>query len=130
MPTMKDLYGWKTARGRDWRRHGTVARLDLEEYRIEPVAGMRGMPLHLGPDECYYVEEDLDRENERFTLRFFRLHRGILTLLHDFGDFPPGQDRRSIDYQFTPHGLIWQEGRRVTVFLYPDLNELEFSGLG
>ena len=129
MPVLKELYGWKSARGKEWRRLISAARLDLEEYRMEPVAGMKSEPLYVGPDECYYVEEDLDRDNERLLLKFYRLDRGELTLLRDFGEFPLERKRRPIDFNFSPHGLIWQEGKKVQVFTYPDLKELKFKGL-
>ncbi len=129
MPVVKDLYGWKSTRGVGWRRLSSAARLDLEEFRIEPVAGMKGVPLYVGPDECYYVEEDLDKDYERLSLRFYRLNRGELNLLHDFGEFELDRKRRPIDFNFSPHGLIWQEGKKVQVFTYPDLNELKFKRL-
>jgi hypothetical protein len=129
MPVLKDLYGLRRVRQEGWRVERSAARLDLEEYRMESVDGMKSVPLYVGPEEYFYVEEDLDRDSEHLSLKFYRLNRGELTLLHDFGEVPLEGGRRSVDYDFSPHGLIWREGNKVQVFTYPELNELRFKGL-
>ena len=113
----KELYGIRFGKERN-----TLMRVDLENLEVTKVLEAEGRFHWFSPEECYLFST-FGKPG-----KFYRvLPDGQLKLLHDF----TGYDGMKWGHRFNIYrsGIIVKEGEKISVYAFPDLNELTFKDL-
>ncbi len=122
---ISELYGQKSAQQEETGRAFLFAKLDLESFTIQELDQLQNWPRFVGNGAHLCFEEEID--SGRPVLKVYRLQQGHLEHLRSF----PGVSREDFEHRVDVFrgGLVIVQGKKVNVYAFPDLHELEFKKL-
>lgn len=125
-----EIYGQGRSReSLQQRNSARYARLDLVDFRLEPLEELALYPHFVGPDE-YYCLEVPELGSGPSDVRLHRLEKGRLSssvVIYPDMDFKDYEE--NVYFQFFAGGFVAQRKGRVSIYAFPDLTELKFKGL-
>lgn len=122
IPT-NELYGTKRITLENQVIGTSFAILDLENFKIEKISESRGRMDYYYPHDLYFIETD----PVELEIRIYKYMDGQIQLCKTFEDF---------DYKkpgnrpfWCRSGIVLRRGKKVKVYVYPDLKEIKFKKL-
>ncbi len=114
---------WKEVYGMYSGKNGkSLMKVDIEKFEIIKLLDFKGTLIYYSPDQCYLVDDHL------YPHQFFRiLGDGHLKLLRTFPGFYTR--KKGNFFQYSRNGIITRESGKISVYAYPDLQEMPFKGL-
>lgn len=108
--------------GRKWESR-KIGRLNLRTFKIEEIAEKLGYIQNFSPGDSYFIEMDRPAN----LIKIHQLKENKLEFLKSF----PGFDVREPEnrLEVCKGGIVLKKGKKIKVYAFPDLKELEFKKL-
>ncbi len=119
-----EIYGYQRILRQEMRSDYRFARLDLEDFIIVEVDNMKIWDTEFGAGNHFLIEQP-DRSSR--DLNIYSLSGGEITFMKTLASI----DREKTEWNLNTFetGLVIEEGRSVTVFSVPALEELKYKKL-
>jgi len=127
---VNEVYGRKIYLTSDEKNTGQAyyteyARLDLDNFKIEELDGLKGyLNLYSADIDSYYALEMDDAAHEA---NLYQVKEGTLKLLKTFKDVDLTSGLNSFDV--SESGMLVKKGNKIKVYALPDLKEVKFKKL-
>ena len=127
---VNEVYGRKIYLTSDEKNTGQAyyteyARLDLDNFKIEELDGLKGyLNLYSADIDSYYALEMDDAAHEA---NLYQVKEGTLKLLKTFKDVDLTSGLNSFDV--SESGMLVKKGNKIEVYALPDLKEVKFKKL-
>jgi len=108
--------------GRKWKSR-IIGRLNLDTFEIKEIAEKLGYIHYIYPSDSYFVE--INRPAN--LIKIYQLKEEKLEFLKSFPDFDIREPENRLEV--CKGGIIFKKGKKIKVYDFPDLKELEFKKL-